>query len=303
VDVPQSRQTVEAIPDLRGVVVMLGPVDVGKTTTATAIANAALRAGRSVVVVDADTGQSDIGPPATVGLAVARTPVRSMEQFPPAAAFFVGDTSPRNVHRYLIEGTVRAVEWARVRQVEVVVVDTTGWVEGPAAADARGQEMRRIRPQHVVALQRDVEVESILARVPPDITLHRLRPSPDVRSRPQEVRREMRMMRFRHYFASAQRHTVDLGALPAARPAIYGGRIIPQHRMLTDIPQGALRHLLVGLVDQSGWLAAMGSVVDVVPVRQAVVVAAPLGSLAGVSALQWGALRVAPSGREEGRLA
>jgi polynucleotide 5'-hydroxyl-kinase GRC3/NOL9 len=303
VDVPQSRQTVEAIPDLRGVVVMLGPVDVGKTTTATAIANAALRAGRSVVVVDADTGQSDIGPPATVGLAVAQAPVRSMEQFPPAAAFFVGDTSPRNVHRHLIEGTVRAVKWARARRVEVVVVDTTGWVEGPAAADARAQEVRRIRPQHVVALQRDAEIEPILARVPPDIILHRLHPSPEVRSRSQEVRREMRVMRFRQYFASAQRHTLDLGALPATRPAVYGGRIIPQHRMLTDIPQSALRHLLVGLADRDGWLAAMGSVVDVVPVRRAVVVVAPLGSLAGVSALQWGALRVAPSGREEGRLA
>ncbi|HKV43868.1 MAG TPA: Clp1/GlmU family protein [bacterium] len=301
--VPESWQTAEAVPDLRGVVMMLGSVDVGKTTTATAIANAALRSRRSVVVVDADTGQSDIGPPATVGLAVGRTPVRSMEQFPMTAAFFVGDTSPRNVHRYVVEGTVRAVEWARARRAEVVVVDTTGWVEGPAAAAAKEQEIRYVRPQHVVALQWDAEIEPILARVPSDIIVHRLRSSPDVRSRPQEARRAMRMMRFRRYFASAQRHTLDLGALPAGRPAVYEGRVIPQHCMLTDIPRHALRHLLVGLADRDGWLAAMGSVVDVEPARRGVVVVAPLGSLAGVGALQWGALRVAPSGREEGRLA
>ena len=38
---------------------------------ATALANAAVRAGRPTAVVDADTGQSDIGPPATVPTATA----------------------------------------------------------------------------------------------------------------------------------------------------------------------------------------------------------------------------------------
>jgi len=46
----------------------------------------------------------------------------------------------------------------------------------------------------------------------------------------------------------------------------------------------------------------MGSVVGMAPTRQTATVAAPVPSLAGVRALQWGVLRVDPSGHEEGRL-
>ena len=111
-----------------------------------------------------------------------------------------------------------------------------------------------------------------------------------------------RAHRFRQYFASARRHVVDLAAFPTDRPAIYAGRQISQARMLAEIPAPALRHLLVGLADQEGWLAAVGSIIETTPAARTVAIAAPLRSLAGVSGLQWGVLRVAPAGTEEGRL-
>ncbi len=292
----------EAILNDPGIAVMLGDVDVGKTTTATAIANAAVRAGYQTAVVDTDIGQSDVGPPATVGVAVACRPVRQMDQFPTAAAFFVGDTQPQFVYRYLIEGAVRSVAWARDRGAEVIVVDTTGWIEGPAAVAAKARKIREIGPRHVVALQRRGELEPILARLPEGIIAHRLRPSLRAHARSREMRRIVRAHRFRQYFASARRHVVDLAAFPAARPAVYDGRHIPQARMLAEIPGPALRHLLVGLADREGWLAAVGSIIETTPAAQAVAIAAPLRSLAGVRGLQWGVLRVAPSGSEEGRL-
>ena len=280
---------------------MLGPVDVGKTTTATEIANAAVQARLRTAVVDADPGQSDIGPPATVGLAVVRRPVRTMDLLAPARAFFVGDTSVEGVYRYVVEGTVRSVEWARDR-AEVVVVDTTGWVEGFAAVTAKVDKLRRVTPRHVVALQRHGEVEPILTRLPPGIIVHRLCPSPRVRTRSREVRRATRATRFRRYFAQARPHMLDLTTLPASRPVRHYGRDVPQSQMLADISRASLRHLLVGLADRDGWLVAMGSVVGMAPTRQTATVAAPVGSLAGVRTLQWGVLRVAPSGHEEGRL-
>jgi hypothetical protein len=72
--------------------------------------------------------------------------------------------------------------------------------------------------------------------------------------------------------------------------------------MLVDIPGWELNNLLVGLADRGGWLKALGCVVETAPGRQAVTVMAPLRVLTGVDALQWGVLRVAPSGVEEGRL-
>ena len=292
----------EAILNDPGIAVMLGDADVGKTTTATAIANAAVRVGYRTVVVDTDIGQSDIGPPATVGLALACRPVLQMDQLPAAAAFFVGDTQPQFVYRYLVEGAVRSVAWARRRGAEVIVVDTTGWVEGSAAVAAKARKILGIGPRHVVALQRSGELEPILARLPEGTIVHRLCASFRARARSREMRRIARVHRFRQYFASARRHVVDLAAFPADRPAVYAGRHIPQARMLAEIPGSALRHLLVGLVDQDGWLAAVGSIIETTPAAQAVAIAAPLRSLAGVSGLQWGVLRVAPAGTEEGRL-
>jgi polynucleotide 5'-hydroxyl-kinase GRC3/NOL9 len=296
------QRVLEAILNDPGIAVMLGDADVGKTTTATTIANAAVRAGYRTVVVDTDIGQSDIGPPATVGLAPACRPVLQMDQLPAAAAFFVGDTQPQFVYRYLVEGAVRSVEWARHRGAQVIVVDTTGSVEGPAAVAAKARKIRAIGPRHVVALQRRGELEPILARLPEGTIVHRLPPSSRARTRSREMRRIARAHRFRQYFASARRHVVELAAFPANRPAVYAGRHIPQVRMLAEIPAPALRHLLVGLADRGGWLAAVGSIIETTPAAQTVAIAAPLRSLAGVSGLQWGVLRVAPSGTEEGRL-
>ncbi len=293
----------EAILDAPGVVAMLGAVDVGKTTTATEIASAVILAKRRTAVVDTDIGQSDIGPPTTVGLSMPRRPARRMREWDGLAAFFVGDTSPRGVYPYLIEGAIRSIEQARARQAEVIVMDTTGWIEGAAAVAAKTRKLRRIDPQHVVAIQRQGEVEPILERLPRRIAVHRLRPSSRVRRRSRELRRVARVRRFHQYFLRARPHTLPLGRLLADRLPVYEGRAVPQAGMLTVIPAWALRHLLVGLADRDGWLRALGTVVETAPALQTVTVMAPLQSVVGVSILQWGVLRVAPSGIEVGRLA
>jgi polynucleotide 5'-hydroxyl-kinase GRC3/NOL9 len=295
------RHVLEAILDAPGVVVMLGAVDMGKTTTATAIASAAILAKREAAVVDTDIGQSDIGPPTTVGLAVPTRPANRMDEWCALSAFFVGDTSPRDVSPYLIEGAVRSVERARARRAEVIVTDTTGWVEGPAAVAAKTRKLRRIDPRHVVAIQRRGEVEPILDRLPGSVIVHRLRPSPHVRRRSQELRRAARARRFRRYFARARLHTLALDALLSDRLPVYEGREIPHARVLTVVPGWALNHLLVGLADREGWLRAVGAIVETTPARREMSIMAPIRFLAGVSVLQWGVLRVAPTGVEEGR--
>lgn len=301
--IPRWPETVEAVLDAPGAVVMLGGVDVGKTTAATALANAAVRAGRRPAVVDADTGQSDLGPPTTVGLGMPRRPVRRMREIPLLAGYFVGDTSPADVYGYLIDGTARMVDRARARAARVIVVDTTGWIEGAAAVRAKVRKIRRIQPRHVIAIQRAGEAEPILARLPRTIAVHRLEPSPRVRARSREERRAFRERRFAAYFAGGRCLPLDLGALGADRPAVYAGRTVPQDRMLREIPADRLLHLLVGLARGDRTLAALGTVVGVYPAAGRVDVLAPLGSLTPVRCLQWGVLRVAPWGSEEGRLA
>jgi polynucleotide 5'-kinase involved in rRNA processing len=230
-------------------------------------------------------------------------PVRRMSDIPLDAAFFVGDTAPQPVYPYLVEGTARMVSRARGEGSQVVVVDTTGWVDGPAAVAAKVRKIGRTMPRHVVAIQRADEVEPILAQISRRITIHRLRPSPRARSRSRAERRVFRERRFAQYFAHARRLSLDLRILRQDRPAVHEGRRVSPPRLLVDVPSRALHHLLVGLAGSGGDLVALGTVVAVRPGVHQVDVLAPLNSLAGVELLQWGALRVAPSGREEGRLA
>ena len=296
-------ETVRAVLDAPGTVMMLGPVDVGKTTAATDLASAAVHAGLTTAVVDADTGQSDLGPPTTVGVGVLGGPVCKMSDIPLLAAVFVGDTSPQPLYGYLVDGSTRLVALAQDRGSRVIVVDTTGWVEGAAAVAAKAREITRVQPRHLIAIQRGEEVEPILAKISSAMMVHRFAPSPHVRRRTPEERRAFRESVFARYFRGSRPFSVDLRRVPADRPVRYAGARIPQARMLAEIPPDSLRHLLVGLADREGYLVALGTVTHVVPSAHSVEILAPLESLAQVRLLQWGMLRVAPSGREEGRLA
>ena len=297
------KETVRAILDAPGTVMMLGPVDVGKTTASTDLANAAVRGGLATAVVDADTGQSDLGPPTTVGVGLLDGPVRRMSDIPLLKSVFVGDTSPQYVYGFLVDGSARLVALARGRGIQVIVVDTTGWVEGAAAVAAKLREITRIQPRHLIAIQHDEEVEPILAKIPSTMVAHRIAPAPSARRRTSEERRAFRENEFARYFRGSRRFSLDVRRVPGDRPVRYAGARIPQERMLAEISSDALHHLLVGLADQEGYLVAVGTVTDVVPAAHSVEVLAPLESLAQVRLLQWGMLRVAPSGREEGRLA
>jgi polynucleotide 5'-hydroxyl-kinase GRC3/NOL9 len=298
---------VHAIVAEPGAVMMLGTVDVGKTTAAVRFAAAAVRAGLAAAVVDADIGQSDIGPPAAVGWGPVLRPVRRMAGIPAAGLWFAGDTAPQRVYRYVVEGTAALAARARRRGARIVVVDTTGWVEGAGAA-AKLRKIRRLRPRHVVAIQRDAEVEPILAAVPPGTIVHRLRPAPGVRRRSAGERRAARAIAFARYFAGAPAWALDLRRITLQRPALYGGRWIPPSRVLAQVPPAALRHLLVGLADRRGTIMAMGTIADADPARHMLTVVAPArsvrngGDLREPYAVQWGILRVTPAGREQGRL-
>ncbi|HYM71263.1 MAG TPA: Clp1/GlmU family protein [bacterium] len=295
------RRAISAILDAPGVVVILGPVDVGKTTLATALANGAVRAGRRPAIVDADTGQSDLGPPTTVGLGMVDRPVRRMIEIPLRSAYFVGDTSPRDTHRFVVDGMARLITRAQTLGASTIVVDTTGWIEGTAAVAAKMREVRAADPRHVVAIQRSDEVEPILARLPEGVTVHRLRPDARARKRSSRERRAFREHQFAQYFRHARTLTLNLGAVRQERTVVHAGRRIPATRVATELPARELRHRLVGLADAEGGLVALGTVLGVRLGGTELDVAAPRRSVEDVKTLQWGTLRVSPAGREERR--
>jgi polynucleotide 5'-kinase involved in rRNA processing len=140
---------------------LIGGMDTGKTTLAVAIAREALSRGRTVALVDADIGNSTIGPPACVGLKFIRTEAEVADRAVADRLHFVGGISPdRLVLQHVIATT--ALAQAGAQQADLVIVDTTGTVSGVIGQTLKYHKVELIRPDLVLALQRGGELEPVV---------------------------------------------------------------------------------------------------------------------------------------------
>ena len=152
-----------ALPD-GATALLIGATDRGKTTFASLAAQtlAARSLGR-VAVVDADIGQSEIGPPGTVGVAWADAGVPRLHDLKPVARFFVGAFAPPSVALELATATGQAVQFARAAGAGRLLVDTTGFVAGPAARRLKVAKAQLVAPALILALARGDEIDPLLS--------------------------------------------------------------------------------------------------------------------------------------------
>src|SRR5438105_14650046 len=143
------------------VTLILGTSDTGKTSLAARLAGALAARGDRVAVVDADVGQSEIGPPTTVGLGRVTGELARLADAEVLALEFVGDTSPVRYLRETAEATGRLVRRALSAGFERVLVDTGGLVEGPLGLALKRAKIRAVDPDLVLVLQRRDESEPI----------------------------------------------------------------------------------------------------------------------------------------------
>jgi polynucleotide 5'-hydroxyl-kinase GRC3/NOL9 len=288
---PEWEAAAAAVWDQPGVVVLLGGPDSGKTTLAACLAERWRRGGRVVGLVDADLGQSSIGPPATVGLALLGSDRRP--SCPPAADAleFVGATSPPGCFLPHVLGTQAMAREALDRGADIVLVDTTGLVLGPAAVALKRYKLRALRPRHLLALERAGELEPLLRLVGGRdwLQVHRLPVSPRATRRSPAARRAYREARFRDYFHAAGRYRLArvglrLAGLDAGEPP----------------DAGRLTGVLLGLRDGAGRVQALGVLEEAA--RDQFTILAPLSDPAGIAEVEFGRTRIEPGGRELGDL-
>jgi len=182
-----------------GVVYVLGPTDTGKSTLCRFLVGN-LAGPEPAAYLDADTGQSTIGPPATIGLVFcAGKPVRLTRTF----LRFVGSTSPQGHMLQHLVSTARLLDIAREQGVCPVIIDSPGWVGGPVAEEFQVRMIDLLRPDILVAIQKERELEGILAnfRSRTGMTIRSIAPSPQVQVRSRAWRARYRQERFRTYFS------------------------------------------------------------------------------------------------------
>ncbi|OLB93174.1 MAG: hypothetical protein AUH30_20740 [Candidatus Rokubacteria bacterium 13_1_40CM_68_15] len=205
--------------------IVIGPGDAGKTTLVTALANALFDRGFSVGIVDADVGQSVLGPPTTVGVGRVTRVLQRPGDAELIAMAFVGATSPAANLTGTVVATGRMVARARAQGIARVLVDTGGLIAGDLGRALKQAKIDLLDPDLVVCLERGDECETVLRpyRAVARPRVVRLAPSPAARPRNAETRRRFREEALARYFAGSRRIVLDLRSVVLKRPALFGG--------------------------------------------------------------------------------
>ncbi|REK12587.1 MAG: hypothetical protein DWQ40_11135 [Actinobacteria bacterium] len=144
-----------------GVAMLTGSVDTGKTTLGLLAARMALAEGRTVAYVDADVGNTTIGPPACVGLRVLDDLDDLDRISEPDQLHFVGTINPTRLVLQQVVATAAMTDRARM-MADLVIIDTTAVVSGVAGETLKYHKAELCRPDMVVALQRGGEMEPVV---------------------------------------------------------------------------------------------------------------------------------------------
>jgi len=212
------------------VVLVIGSTDVGKTTFCRFLADAAIGHGLKTAFVDADVGQSQIGPPTTIGMK-SLAPESSPVQFNGIAdqLYFVGDLSPRGHSLEVLTGTRLMVDRARETGADFIVIDTTGYIHDAPAVTLKQHKIELIRPNHVVCIGRSGELGQITACYNQQdwLNIHYLLPHRSVRSKSSKARSRYRKAQFDAYFGAAckPKLAVESGAACKPKLAIESGAV------------------------------------------------------------------------------
>lgn len=263
---------------LRGTLLVLGAPDVGKSTFARYLYRRLSAETPAVAYLDGDPGQSALGPPTTMTLALGLD-----EESGRRWHRFVGATSPRGPLRVLpvLVGAARLIQAAHEAGATTVIYDTSGLVDpaqGGAALKLAQVDPLRVQPAAVFAIQHSYELEALLVplRRSRRTRIVDLRPAAAARPRQRTDRQAYRARQFARYFATARSLAVNWKVL-AVLPA-------PQF----------LPNRLVALEDAGGFTLGLGLVRDHDPRAGLVTLFTPLRSTAGVDTLHLGDLTLDP---------
>jgi polynucleotide 5'-hydroxyl-kinase GRC3/NOL9 len=217
-------------------ILVVGATDRGKSSYCKFLVNALLQEGQKVSFVDADIGQKDVGPPATVTLADFDAPM-DFAQAPSSRMYFVGHVSPFAHFLPLVVGTRQMVEAARI---EFVVIDTAGLVQGRGRVLA-GFQIESLHPDVLVCLEWDDELAPI-RHAARHCNILRLRPSRFATRKSAESRRQVREEAFRAHFQGGDEIELKLDRVTVQRCSLFNGTPVADPRFIyaESFPDGLI---------------------------------------------------------------
>jgi len=269
---------------LKGTIMVIGEPDSGKSTFARYLFLQLCRCHNRVAFLDCDVGQSTLGLPTTMNLALSGG---EPSAFPPQGerfSYFVGSTSPRGHMLPTVIGAYKLQRKAQDLGAEVIVVDTTGLVKRVAGGGALKQwKIELLEPSVLVGLARGPELEHILWswRWDKRVRVYDLPVSRYVNEKTRARRIANREEKFMRYFQKAQPLRV-----PFREVVVFGIEMMAGGRVLA-------------FQDEEGFAVALGVATAYNRGRRELVVTTPLPSLEGVSSIRFGSLKLDPTTGQE----
>jgi polynucleotide 5'-hydroxyl-kinase GRC3/NOL9 len=279
IQVPSEWRVVD-VSALTGTVMVIGASDTGKSTFARYLFRRLVEHYPRVGFLDCDVGQSSLGLPTTLTLALTASATKGKPTQSERLIYFVGAVSPRGHMLPVVVGAYKLQRRAQQWGVGALVVDTTGLVDAAAGGGALKQwKIELLMPNTVFAFARGIELEHILwpRRRDPHVRVIELPVTGAVTGRPRENRIRHRTELWRDYFSRAT--TVQLSL---RRLAVFGLEAMTPGRLLA-------------LQDGDGFALGLGVVRSYDPHTQMAAICTPLTSLEGVVSVRLGSLRLDPA--------
>jgi polynucleotide 5'-hydroxyl-kinase GRC3/NOL9 len=189
------------LPGLSGTVYLMGAGNCGKSTLARWLADSG---GESIALLDGDAGQPTLGPPGTLGLALPGGAKRFR---------FVGALTPSLAPLATLTGLRLLLDAARTGGAATVIVDPCGYIRGEGGREFQRRSIEILRPDHIVAVGRDGDIDAVLSLFScrAGLSIHRLPVSPRARRRSQAARRRYRDEQCARYLEGAKEIVVGPG--------------------------------------------------------------------------------------------
>ena len=209
---------------------LIGDVDTGKTTFLKYMANYLSEKKLKVSIIDADIGQSTIGPPATIGLATVEQRVESLETLPVKAIYFTGTISPVRHLLPCVIGTKKMLDYAMNLSSDRIIIDTTGFVTDPAAIALKQAKIELLNPDFIFAFSRGKELNPIVNPYYSICSIRKININGNVTRKTQEFRYSERKRKFLSYFKYAKKMRINLQAMSGIN-YIPGGNLLHSNEL------------------------------------------------------------------------
>ena len=212
------------------IVMVIGGVDTGKTSFCTFLLNSAVKKNLKTGIIDADLGQSDVGPPSTIGFNFVSEPINDLFEVDAKDAIFIGSTSPSGVLDKLTFGINYLKDILVTDGADFVIINTDGWIRGEEAAEYKIKLVESVAPSAIVGMQAENELATILDDFKSSKAL--IIKSPKlIHPRNREKRKLLRELSYKKYMKGAKMQSLSFRWVKVRNSILGSGSPLHRNRL------------------------------------------------------------------------